>query len=164
MPMLRRKMEQALNGQVNAEFYSAYLYLSMRANFAAQNWVGAAQWMRVQAGEELGHAMKIHDFVLECGSTAALDPIAKPPSEWPTLLAAFEAAYAHERKVTGLIHGLVKQAEAENDSATASFLQWFVREQVEEEEHSLAIVQQLRQIAESKEAMFAFDRELGKRV
>jgi ferritin len=157
-------MEQALNGQVNAELYSAYLYLAMRANFAAQNWGGAAKWMRVQAGEELGHAMRIHDFILECGSAAALDPIAKPPAQWPTLLAAFEAAYAHERKVTGLIHDLVALAQAEGDSATASFLQWFVKEQVEEEEHSLAIVEQLRQIGDSKDSMFLLDRQLGQRV
>jgi ferritin len=162
--MLSKTMEQALNGQVNAELYSAYLYLSMGANFAAQNWVGAAKWMRVQAGEELGHAMRIHDYVLECTSTAALDPIAKPPAQWPTLLAAFEAAYAHEQKVTGLINNLVAQARAEKDDATANFLQWFVNEQVEEEEHALGIVQQLRQIGDSKDAMFVLDRQLGLRV
>ena len=79
--MLNEKMEKALNGQVNAELYSAYLYLSMAANFSAQNWVGTAKWMRVQAREEMVHAMKIHDFVLQSNSKAALDPIAKPPAQ-----------------------------------------------------------------------------------
>jgi ferritin len=162
--MLSEKMEKALNGQVNAEMYSAYLYLSMAADFSSQNWVGAAKWMRVQAREEMGHAMRIHDFILACNSKAALDPIAKPPAQWPTLLAAFEAAYAHELKVTGLINGLVDVAQAERDHATGNFLQWFVKEQVEEEEHALGIVQQLRLIGDAKTAMFVLDRELGKRV
>ena len=161
--MLGDKMEKALNGQVNAELYSAYLYLSMVANFAAQNWIGAAKWMRVQAREEIMHGMKLYDFVLACNSKVVLEPIAKPPTQWPTLLAAFEAAYAHEQKVTGLIHGLVDVAHAENDRATADFLQWFVNEQVEEEANALGIVQQLRLIGDSKEAMFMLDRELAKR-
>jgi ferritin len=163
MPMLSKKMEKALNGQVNAELYSAYLYLSMAANFTAQNWIGAAKWMRVQAREELGHAMKFYDFILECNSKVVLDPIAKPQTQWPTLLAAFEAAYAHEQKVTGLINGLVDLAQAEKDHATAFFLQWFVNEQVEEEANALLIVQQLRMIGDSKGSMFMLDRQLGKR-
>ena len=161
--MLSKKMEKALNGQVNAELYSSYLYLSMAANFTAQNWVGAAKWMRVQAKEELAHAMKIYDFILECNSQVVLDPIAKPQTQWPAPPAAFEAAYAHEQKVTGLINGLVDVAHAQNDHATANFLQWFVNEQVEEESNALTIVQQLRLIGDSKDAMFMLDRELGKR-
>ena len=161
--MLGEKMEKALNGQVNAELYSAYLYLSMVANFTAQNWIGAAKWMRVQTAEEVKHAMKIYDFVLECNSRIVLEPIAKPQTQWPTLLAAFEAAYAHEQKVTGLINGLVDLAHAEKDHATANFLQWFVNEQVEEEANALHIVQQLRLMGDSKDSMFTLDRELGKR-
>jgi ferritin len=161
--MLGDKMEKALNGQVNAELYSSYLYLSMSANFAAQNWVGAAKWMRVQAAEEFKHAMIIYDFILTCNSKVALDPIAKPQTQWATLLAAFEAAYAHEQKVTGLINGLVDLAHAEKDHATANFLQWFVNEQVEEEANALHIVQQLRLMGDSKDSMFTLDRELGKR-
>jgi len=161
--MLTKTMEQALNGQVNAELYSAYLYLSMGANFAKQNWVGAAQWMRVQTREEVGHAMRFYDYILACGSTVALDAIAKPPAEWPTLLAAYEAAYAHEQKVTALIHSLVDKAQSEKDSATVSFLQWFVNEQVEEEENALSIVEQLREIGDSKDGLFLLDRRLGQR-
>jgi ferritin len=161
--MLSKKMEKALNGQVNAELYSAYLYLSMAANFTAQNWVGCAKWMRVQAKEEVGHGMKIYDFILECNSKVALDAVGKPQAQWAAPLAAFEAAYAHEQKVTGLINDLVNQAQAEKDHATASFLQWFVNEQVEEEAQSLLIVQQLRLIGESKGSMFMLDHQLGKR-
>jgi len=162
--MLSRKMEKALNGQVNAELYSAYLYLSMAANFTAQNWVGAAKWMRVQAGEEFKHAMRFYDFILACNSKVVLDPIAKPPTQWPTLLAAFEAAYAHEQKVTGLINGLVELAEDEKDHASEAFLQWFVNEQVEEEANALHIVQQLRLIGDSKGSLFMLDHQLGKRA
>ena len=161
--MLSKKMEKALNGQVNAELYSAYLYLSMAANFTAQNWVGAAKWMRVQAGEENGHGMKIYDFILECNSKVVLEQIAKPQTQWATPLAAFEAAYAHEQKVTGMINDLVNLAQAEKDHATANFLQWFVKEQVEEEAQSLLIVQQLRLIGDSKGSMFMLDHQLGKR-
>lgn len=161
--MLSEKMEKALNGQVNAELYSSYLYLSMVANFTAQNWIGAAKWMRVQVREENIHGMKLYDYTLECNSKVTLEPIAKPQIQWPTLLAAFEHAYAHEQKVTGLINGLVAVAHAEKDDATAHFLQWFVDEQVEEESNALTIVQQLRQIGDAKAAMFALDRELGKR-
>jgi ferritin len=161
--MLSKKMEKALNGQVNAELYSSYLYLSMAANFAEQNWLGAAKWMRVQAREENVHGMKLYDFILECNSKVALDPIAKPPAQWATPLAAFEAAYAHEQKVTGLINGLVNQAQTEKDHATANFLQWFVNEQVEEEANALHIVQQLRLIGDSKGSMFMLDHQLGKR-
>jgi ferritin len=161
--MLGKKMERALNGQVNAELYSAYLYLSMAANFAAQNWIGAAKWMRVQAREEVGHALKIFDFILECNSSVVLEPVIKPQTQWPTPLAAFETTYAHEQKVTGLINGLVDLAQAENEHATAVFLQWFVNEQVEEEANALLILQELRRIGDSKDPMFLLDRRLGKR-
>jgi ferritin len=161
--MLSKKMEKALNGQVNAELYSAYLYLSMAANFTAQNWVGAAKWMRVQAREETVHAMKLYDFILECNSKVVLDQVMKPQTQWPTPLAAFEAAYAHEQKVTGMINDLVTQAQAEKDHATANFLQWFVNEQAEEEANALLIVQQLRLIGDSKGSMFMLDHQLGKR-
>jgi len=161
--MLSKKMEKALNGQVNAELYSAYIYLSMAANFTAQNWLGCAHWMRIQAKEELGHAMKIFDFILECNGKAVLEEVAKPQTQWPTPLAAFEAAYAHEQKVTGMIHDLVNQATAEKDHASAIFLQWFVTEQVEEEAQTLIIVEQMKLIGDSKGSMFMLDHQLSKR-
>ena len=161
--MLSKKMEKALNGQVNAELYSAYIYLSMSANFTAQNWLGCAHWMSVQSKEEQMHAMKIYDFILACTGKVTLEQVAKPPTQWPTPLEAFEGAYAHELKVTGMIHDLVNQAQAEKDHATNAFLQWFVTEQVEEEAQTLLIVEQLKLIGASKGSMFMLDHQIGKR-
>lgn len=161
--MLSKKMEKALNAQINAELYSAYLYQAMAANFAAQNWMGLAKWMTIQAKEEQGHAMKIYDYVLERGGRVVLEAIAKPPSEWATPLDAFKAAYAHEQKVTGMINDLVNQAIAEKDHATVAFLQWFVNEQVEEEANASLAVNQLTMIGDSKGSLFMFDHQMGKR-
>jgi ferritin len=161
--MLSKKMEKALNGQVNAELYSAYIYLSMAANFTAQNWLGCAHWMRVQAKEEQGHATKIYEFILERNGKVVLEEVAKPQTYWPTPLAAFETAYAHEQKVTGMIGDLVNQAAAEKDHATAAFLQWFVTEQVEEEAQTLIIVEQMKLIGDSKGSLFMLDHQLSKR-
>jgi ferritin len=161
--MLSKKMEKALNGQVNAELYSAYIYLSMSANFTAQNWLGCAHWMRLQAKEEVEHAMKIYDFILECMGKVTLEQLAKPPTQWPAPLAAFEVAYAHEQKITGMIHDLVDQAAAGKDHATSVFLQWYVTQQVEEEAQALIIVEQMKLIGESKGSMFMLDHQLSKR-
>ena len=108
--MIGKKMEQALNDQVNAELYSAYLYLSMVAYFESKNLPGFAQWMRVQTQEEISHAMKIFDFINERGGRALLAAIDQPDAEWKSPLAAFEAAYAHEQLVTGRINDLVNLA------------------------------------------------------
>ena len=123
--MISKKMEKALNDQVNAELYSAYLYLSMESYFKSLNLNGCANWMRVQTQEEISHAMKIYDFVNERGGRALLKGIEGPPTKWKSPLAVFEAAYAHEQKVTGLINNLVDLAIKEKDHATNSFLQWF---------------------------------------
>jgi len=108
--MISKEMEQSLNEQINAEMYSAYLYLSMVAYFESVNLPGFANWMKVQAQEELTHAMKIYDFVNERSGRVTLKPIEGPPKEWPSPLAVFEAAYKHEQKVTGLINSLVDLA------------------------------------------------------
>jgi len=131
--MISKKIEKALNKQINAELYSAYLYLSMVAYFESVNLPGFANWMKVQTQEELMHAMKIYDFVNERGGRVVLKAIEAPPTEWDSPLDAFEATYKHEQKVTGLINNLVNLAIEEKDHATSSFLQWFVNEQVEEE-------------------------------
>ena len=162
--MIGKKMEQALNDQVNAELYSAYLYLSMVAYFESKNLPGFAQWMRVQTQEEISHAMKIFDFINERGGRALLAAIDQPDAEWKSPLAAFEAAYAHEQLVTGRINDLVNLAIQEKDHATNSFLQWFVTEQVEEETSADAIVQQLKMAEGAPGALFMIDRELGQRV
>jgi ferritin len=162
--MIGKKMQDALNEQVNAEFYSAYLYLSMAAYFESTNLPGFATWMRAQTQEELLHAMKIYDYVNERGGRVILKSIAEPPSEWESPLAAFEAAYKHEQKVTGLIKGLVNLAIEEKDIAANTFLQWFVDEQVEEEESAETVVNKLKQVADASDGMNMLDNEMGQRV
>jgi ferritin len=162
--MISKKMEEALNEQVNAELYSAYLYLSIESYFKSLNLNGFANWMRVQTQEEVMHAMKIYDFVNERGGRVILKAIEGPPTEWDSPLAVFEAVYVHEQKVTGLINDLVDLAIKEKDHATNSFLQWFVNEQVEEESSADEVVQQLKMMENAPGGMFMLDRELGQRV
>lgn len=162
--MISKKMEEALNGQVNAEMYSAYLYLSMESYFKSQDLNGFANWMRVQTQEEMVHAMKIYDFINGRGGRILLKAIEGPPTQWDSPLAVFEAAYEHEQKVTGLINGLVDLAIKEKDHATNAFLQWFVNEQVEEEASADAIIQQLKMMENAPGGLFMLDRELAQRV
>jgi ferritin len=154
-------MEKALNGQLVAELYSAYLYLSMAAYFDARKLPGFATWMRVQAQEEITHGMKFYRYVNESGGRVALGPIEGPPTAWPSPAAAFEHVLAHERKVTGLINELVKLAAEEKDRATTDFLQWFVKEQVEEEESAEAVLQKVKGAGAE---LSAADGELGRRT
>jgi len=161
--MISKKMQDALNGQANAELYSAYLYLAMEAYFHSENLPGFANWMRVQNQEEVTHAMKIYDFINDRQGRAALEEIAKPPGVWKSPLAVFEAAYKHEQKVTGLINNLVELAVKEKDHATEIFLQWFVTEQVEEEKNASEVVCKLQLLEDSAGSMYMLDKELGKR-
>jgi ferritin len=162
--MIGKKMQNAINGQVNAELYSAYLYLSMSAYFNSKNLPGFANWMKIQAQEEVSHAMKLYDFIEERMGRVILKAIDGPPAEWDSPLTAFQAVSKHEQKVTGLINKLVDQAIAENDHATRGFLQWFVDEQVEEEASADAIVQQLKLIKDAPGGLFMLDKELAQRV
>lgn len=159
--MLSDKMQRALNGQLVAELYSAYLYLSMAAYFDAADLPGFANWMRVQAREELTHGMKFYVYVNEQDGRVALGPIEGPPTEWASPAAAFEHVLAHEQKVTALINDLVKLAAEETDRATGDFLQWFVKEQIEEEESAEAV---LRKVKAAGDELAAVDGELGERV
>jgi ferritin len=162
--MMSEKMVKALNEQINAELYSAYLYLAMAADFQSKNLEGFANWMRVQTQEEMVHAMKFFDFIVERNGKVELEAIQKPPVSWPTPLAAFEAAYKHEQLVTDKINKLVELAQSAKDHATESFLKWFVDEQVEEEASADRIVQKLKLVKESSGGMLMIDHELGKRV
>ncbi len=159
-----KKMLKALNEQINAELYSAYLYLSMSAWCESKNLKGAANWLRAQTQEEIVHAMKIHDHVNERSERVDLKAIDEPPKEWDSLLAAFEDAYAHEQKVTGLINGLVDLATEVKDHATYNFLQWFVAEQVEEEASTSEVVEKLKLVKDVPGALFMIDQELSTRV
>ncbi len=160
---MKKKVLDALNKQVNAELYSAYLYLSMAAYFESNNLKGFAHWMAVQAKEELSHAMKFYNHIVERGSRAVFSAIEKPREEWKSPLEAFSDAYAHEQEVTSLIHGLVDLARAEKDHATDSMLKWFVDEQVEEEASASEIVEQLKMVKESSNGLLMLDHRLGKR-
>ncbi|KPK80908.1 MAG: ferritin [Phycisphaerae bacterium SM23_33] len=161
--MLSKKMQDALNGQLNAEMYSAYLYLSMSAYLESINLPGFAAWMRVQASEEMKHAMKFYGHVNDRRGRVTLAAIQAPPAEWSSPLNVFEEVYKHEQKVTGLIHGLVKLAEAEGDRAAGAFLQWFVTEQVEEEASADVLVQKLKLVGDQAGPLFMLDHELGQR-
>jgi ferritin len=161
--MLADKMQKALNGQLNAELYSSYLYLSMNAYFKSVNLDGFANWMYYQAQEELEHSMKFYDFIIQRGGKVQLTQIEAPPTEWDSPLAVFEATLAHEQKVTGLINDLVEIALEEHDHATNIFLQWFVSEQVEEEESVGGVLEQLKLMGDAKGGLFMIDRELAKR-
>jgi ferritin len=162
--MISEKMVKALNDQINAELYSAYLYLAMAADFQSKNLEGFANWMKVQTQEEMVHAMKFFDFIVERIGKVELEAIQKPPVSWPSPLAMFEAAYKHEQLVTDRIHKLVELAQSAKDHATESFLKWFVDEQVEEETSTDRIVQKLKLVKESSGGMLMIDHELGKRV
>ncbi|MBU0567686.1 ferritin [bacterium] len=161
--MIEKKVQEALNNQTNRELYSSYLYLSMAAYFESINLKGFANWMRVQAQEELVHAMKFHDYLMERGGRAILASVEAPPSEWRSALKVFEHTYEHEQKVTGLINNLVDLAISKQDHATNSFLQWFVTEQVEEEASANEVVQTLK-LAGDGNGLFKLDRELGRRA
>ncbi len=161
--MLTEKMQKALNGQMNAELYSSYLYLSMNAYFKSVNLDGFANWMYYQAQEELEHAMKFYDFICQRGGRVQLAQIEAPPSEWNSPLAVFEDTLAHEQKVTGLINDLVEIANEERDHASQIFLQWFVSEQVEEEDSVGGVLEQLKLMGEAKGGLFMMDREMAKR-
>jgi len=162
--MFSERMSEAMAGQVNAEYYSAYLYLSMNSYLHSINLSGMANWMKMQTQEELFHGTKMYNFILERGGRVILDKIDQPPSAWDSPLAVFENAYAHERKVTGLINDLVDLAQEERDHATNIFLQWFISEQVEEEANASGIVHKLQLIGNDAGGLFALDQELGSRV
>jgi ferritin len=162
--MLSETINKALNDQINAELYSSYLYYAMAAYFDDIGLPGASHWMKNQAVEEMLHAHKFFTYIADRGGRVALDAIDKPQAEWPSPLAAFEDAYKHEVKVTGLINGLVKLAREESDFNTDNFLQYFVAEQVEEEASADEIVQKFKLVDESKGGLFMIDRELATRV
>ncbi|MBN1636046.1 MAG: ferritin [Deltaproteobacteria bacterium] len=162
--MIKEKMLSAINRQINAELYSAYLYLSMNAYLNSINLKGFADWMRVQALEEMAHADKFYKYIIERGGRVILEAIDSPPAGWDSALAVFEHVYEHEQKVTKLINTLMDIAIKEKDHATISFLRWFVDEQVEEESSADGILQKLKLIGDSGSGLFMIDSELGQRV
>lgn len=162
--MIGKKMQEAFNNQIAAEFFSAHLYLAMAAYLQSIDLPGFANWMRIQYQEEVVHGMKMFDFVIERDGRALVKAFDAPQAEWKGPLSVFEAVYEHEQKVTSLIYNLLDIAQSEKDHASEIFLQWFVNEQVEEEASAKMIVQQLKLISDSRAGLFQLDRELGQRV
>ncbi len=156
-------LAQEFNNQIKHEMYSAYLYLAMSAHFEAENFSGFAHWMRVQAEEELEHAMKFFDFLAERGAPVALQAIETPPSTFGTPLSIFEAGLEHEKFVTGRIELLYNLAVQDKDFAAQSFLTWFINEQVEEEANAEQNVAMLQLVGNNGSALFMADRTLGAR-
>jgi ferritin len=156
-------MESAFNKQINEELVSAYIYAAMANYFDGINLTGFAHWMRLQTDEELLHARKFRDHLINRGGKVVLSDIAAPQNEWAAPLAAFEAAYKHERHISECIHKLSSQAQSENDHASHQFLEWFVAEQVEEEANADNVVQQLKLVEGAPGGLFLLDREMAKR-
>ena len=161
--MLTEAVQSALNGQIRAEFDSAYVYLSMAAHFDSVGLPGASHWMRHQAKEELEHGMKLYDYVLDRGGNVALEAIDAPPSSFGSPLAVFEAAYEHERTITGSIHALHELAGRERDLATQRRLQWFIDEQVEEEKSAAGLVAMMKRAGDDRAAQLVVDQHLAAR-
>lgn len=161
--MLSKQMEKELNEHVNAEMYSAHLYLSMSAYFKSIDLTGFAQWMRVQFDEEMDHAMRFFEFVDQMDGRVKLTQIAAPPVEWKSPLDVFENTYKHEQAVSARINALVSLAIEEKDHATNNFLQWFVAEQVEEESNAKGALKKLRFVGDSKSSLLMIDQEMGQR-
>lgn len=161
--MISPKMQDALSEHASQEVYSAYLYLAMGAWCDTKAHKGFGRWLRVQHGEELEHARKFVDYVLERGGHPAFAAVAAPPREFGTVTQVFEAVLAHEQQVSQRIHALYQAALAEKDTAVQVFLQWFVGEQVEEEAAAQEIVDKLRLVGERPGAALYLDKEYGKR-
>lgn len=162
--MLSEKLLKALNEQVNNELFAAYQYLAMAEYFAARNLDGFAHWMRLQREEEIAHAMKIFDFVLDRDGRVKLAPIAAPPAKFASTLDVMKKALQHERSVTAKINAVYAAAKKENDYPTEALMQWFVLEQVEEEASALKVVERLEMAGDDKAALLMLDREMGQRT
>ncbi len=161
--ILSKKLENAINKQINAELWSAYLYLSMSAYFESKNLSGFAHWMKVQAQEEVAHAMRFYNHIVERRGRVLVSAITAPPTTWKSPSQVFDEAFKHEQKVTVMIENLANIAAAEKDYAATSMLKWFHDEQVEEELQTDTIVQKLKMIGPSTGTLFMLDHELSKR-
>ena len=162
--MLTNKVQDALNAQINAEFWSAYLYLSMAMHFEAEGRAGVANWFHIQFKEEQAHAQIFMNYVNQRGGRVELKPIDAVPTSWASPLDAFKATLEHEQKVTSLINELFALAEAEHDYATRDRLAWFVTEQVEEEDNCRVLIDKLRLIGDNGMGLYMLNTELAART
>ena len=160
---MNEKIEKAFNQQINEELFSSYIYLAMAAHFEAENLEGFASWMKLQAQEEVEHAMRLFTHINRRGGRVVLKAIGEPPEGYGTPLEAFQKALAHEQHITGRIHELYALAQEEKDYPAQTELQWFVDEQVEEEENTGRVVDLLKLAGDNKGALLMLDRELARR-
>ena len=159
-----KAVQDAVSEQIGKEFFAAYFYLAISAHFDRRSLIGFSKWMRMQAQEELGHAMRLFDFINHRGGIVRLDQVPAPPTEFGPALTLFEAALAHEKEVSALIHRLYDLAVQKHDHATQLELQWFITEQVEDEKSMGTVVDQLRMAGDNEAAILMLDRELGGRT
>ena len=157
-------VQDAFNEQIKNELFSGYLYLSMSAHFDRKNLPGFARWMRLQAQEELAHAMRLFDYVLRRGAQVDLRGIDAPTTEFGPPLSLFESVLEHEREVTGMIHRLFELSGKEGDWAAQQELQWFIAEQVEEEDSVATARDQVRMAGDDQSALLMLDQQFGSRV
>ncbi len=162
--MIAKKMEDAINGQINKEMFSAYLYLSMASWAEVAGLKGITTWLKVQYHEEMVHAMKFYEYIIRKGGTVKLAKIDTPENSFDSVLSMFEKVLAHEEFITKSINELVDLAVAEKDHASKVFLDWYVNEQVEEEQNVNEILQTLKMIGDNKAALYLYDKELGART
>lgn len=158
--MISEKMQSGINNQINEEFFSSCLYLSMSAYCESENFKGFAEWFRMQAEEERTHAFKLLDYLQERNGRVILKAIEEPQADFKSVQDAFERTLEHERKITGLINNLNKMAVDENDFATQAHLQWFISEQVEEEAVADDILNQIKMVSCKPGSMFYIDRHI----
>lgn len=161
---MEKKMLDTLNAQINKEMYSAYLYLSMSAYFSSNNLPGFANYMRIQSQEEMSHALKLFDYLLDRGERAVLTEIGSVKTNWSGVIDAFEDTYKHEKYITKSINKVLEVAHEVKDYATVNMLQWYINEQVEEEANVSSILEQLKMVDGVGTGLFMLDREAQKRV
>lgn len=162
--MLSKKMEKALNDQVNAEMFAGYLYQSISAYYQSVDLPGFANWYYVQAREEFTHALRLYNYILERGGIVTLKAIEAPKTTWKDPSGPLRDGLQHEVKVTGMINKLVDMAEKEKDRATFNFLQWFIEEQVEEEDNANNNINRMKLAGNKGQGLFMLDKEMGTRV
>lgn len=162
--MLSKKLQEAINAQVNAEMWSAYLYLSMSLDASNKGYKGVANWFAVQFKEEQDHAQIFINYMLSRGCEVKLAPIAEVRTSWDSILDAYKDTLAHEKKVTAMIDNIARIAEEEKDFATSNMLAWFIDEQIEEEESALDIINSLEHVSDSKLGLYMIEKELAART
>ena len=162
--MISNSINEILNEQINKEFYSGYLYLSMSAHLKELGLNGFAKWTRLQAKEEVEHGLKIFDYLIDCNSFVTLKQIRMPEFEFEGILSIFNHIYAHEQCITNAIMTIAQKAEEEHDRSTLNFIDYFIGEQIEEEEAVKNIIKRIELFGDDKVALYLIDKELGERA